>query len=51
MRRHFVLIEKIKKKAMNVFEKEKRNLTIEFFVFIIASLVSLGYMFHMFLSA
>jgi len=51
MRRHFVLIEKIKKKAMNVFEKEKKNLTIEFFVFIIASLASLGYLLHMIVSA
>jgi len=47
MRWYFVLIEKIKKKAMNVFEKEKRNLQIEFFVFIIASLASLGYLLHM----
>ena len=48
---HFVLIEKIKKKAMNVFEKEKRNLMIDFFVFIIACLASLGYVLYMFVSA
>jgi len=51
MRWNFVLIEKIKKKAMNVFKKEKRNLIIEFFVFIIASLASLGYVLHMFVLA
>lgn len=29
---------------MNVYEKEKRNLLIEFLIFIIASVTSIGYL-------
>jgi len=32
---------------MNVFEKEKKFLIIELFIFIISSLASLGYLLHM----
>ena len=51
MRWNFVLLKTIKKKAMKVFEKEKRNLLIEFFVFIIAALASMGYVLGMFVLA